>query len=170
MRKPSDLTEAYHYWRTALESWPQAEAWRIENDARLAQWDSLPGAIHCGWYRLKWTSLSENEKYKSLRGKWVPVVIWLEQPIGEDGELLDVETLKMKTGHGKPQDEFTAEHNEASLWMTWDACRRNPVSVEAYDYAMASYSRESVYRWADDAPPAPPKEKPVDLAKARPVF
>jgi hypothetical protein len=168
MRKPSDLGELYTYWHLALESWPQAEAWRVENEERFQQWDSLPGAIFPGWYRVKWTSL--NSKYQHLRGRWVPVVIWLEQPIGEDGQLLDQELLKVKTGHTREMDEHSGEHHEVSLWMTWESCRRNPVSVEAYEFAMRAYSERSVYQWADDKAEEPPKPTPIDLARARPVF
>lgn len=168
MRAPSDLAELYTYWRLALESWPRAEAWRVANDARLIQWPDLPSAIHLGWYRLE--SNSQHHKWQHLKGKMIPVVIWLEQPIGEDGELLDAETIKIKVGHGKPMDERTAEHHEVSLWMTWEKCRRFPVSTEAYDYAMAAYALRSAYEWADDAPPPPPKPAPVDLRRARSVF
>lgn len=167
MREPSDLSELYTYWHLALESWPEAEVWRRKNEMRLSQWDSQP-AIFPGWYRLKSNSLAE--RHAHIKGKWVPIVIWLEQPVDEAGELLDQEIMKIKIGHDRPMDEFTATHHEVSLWMTWEACRRNAVSTEAYEWAMRAYAERSVYEWADDPLPAPPKPEPIDLARARAIF
>jgi hypothetical protein len=71
---------------------------------------------HAGWWQIRLVK----------RGPWVPVRIWLEQEIGEDGELLGPEVVKCEIDNA-PGDPLT-------VW-TW--CCRNPIEEHHYRYLVA---------------------------------
>ncbi len=82
MRKPTNLAEAYVYWRRALTG------------ARQPIIETEP---HCGFYRLRWG-----------RGKpWVPVAIWLHQDIDPATEELREDEKFLALVDGKSADPLT---------------------------------------------------------------
>lgn len=153
IRQPYDAEFYWTYWRLALADPTEALHWLKANEQQ-SLWDNHP-MVFPGFYRNK-----DRE----------PVAFWLVDTIDDAGDVIDQPYLVMKSGIWKPVTAYTAVHHEVSFFMTWAKCYRDPVSEEAYRWALQSYKERSVYEWADTPPPPPPKPAPVDLAKAPSIF
>lgn len=66
-----------------------------------------------GWWKMRFVK----------RGPWVPVRIWLEQEIGDDGELLSPEVLKC-TVDGEVRDPLEI----------WTRCWDRPIAEHEFRY------------------------------------
>lgn len=105
MRKPTDLTKAFQWWRDAVEG----------NFGPVHD-----GHPQCGYYRMR--------KGKE-DGSWVPVEFALEQPIDkETGELTGDERMRCYVGTAKDRRERDA--NEVWTW-----CSKHPVTFEEFTQA-----------------------------------
>lgn len=95
-RKPSKRTELFAWWRAALEG-------------------SAPPPVNetpqAGYYKRRLVK----------GGPWVPVAIWVEQEIGECGELLAPEIIKCSVD-GKIADAVSE----------WGYCCSHPISKQEY--------------------------------------
>jgi hypothetical protein len=69
-----------------------------------------------GWWKMR----------LSKRGCWVPVRIWLEQDIGDDGELLAPEVLKC-----------TVDGEEKDPREVWQWCCTRPIAEHEFRYMTA---------------------------------
>lgn len=155
LRQPTDQDLYWTYWRLGLEDSTEALRWLKRHEFELSFWEDMAMPFP-GFYR--------------DRKERMPIAFWIADVLDDAGEAIDQPYLVMKTGVWKPVTALTAVHHEISFFMTWAKCYRDPVSEEAYRWALQTYKERSVYEWADDPPPPAPKPAPVDLAKAPSVF
>jgi hypothetical protein len=87
--------------------------WRALNGAREEITEQDPQA---GWWQIRLVK----------RGPWVPVRIWLEQEIGECGELLSPEVLKC-----------TVDGAEKDPREVWQWCCTRPIEEHHFRYLTA---------------------------------
>lgn len=92
-----------------------------------------------GWYQIRLVK----------RGAWVPVRIWLEQDIGDDGELLGPEILKCSID-GEEKDP-------RDVWA-W-ACTR-PIAAHEFRYLTALRSWQKI-----NDPDAWDPYRPIDMTE-----
>lgn len=137
MRQPSDIEPFYDYWQAALID-PIAA--RVAYDLSIARegwgWDTRPP--RCGFYRIK--PGHRDAQWKLERGStMIPVAIWIEQPVGPDGELADDEYFVALVGlTGRPI------YGEEALEAIFGMAAKNPVTEEAYRSFMETG------QWPDD--------------------
>lgn len=71
---------------------------------------------HAGWWKMRLVR----------RGAWVPVLIWLVQEVGDDGELLAPEVLKA-----------TVDGDEKDPRDIWQWCCTRPIPEHEFKYLTA---------------------------------
>lgn len=121
IRAPITEYEALAWWRDALAEAP----------------DAIPDEPRCGWFKRRLCK----------GGVFVPARIWLEQDIGEDGELLGAE-MRCEV-NGEPADPFDQ----------WSYLCGEPISEAEFKYLTAR--GEWAWRYAPNDPVARPRE-PID--------
>lgn len=120
MRRPTTDDEAYA-WHRAVMANPQAQ---IVHDNRP----------QCGWYKCRLTR----------GGIFVPARIWIEQSVGDDGELLDEPRIRCEING--------IEEYDLARWWTWLGAY--PISKGEFDYLMAQKD------WAETYAPNDPAANP----------
>lgn len=123
LRAPTPFETLYAWWRAAVRQKP---------DDR----EDVPNEPRCGWF-----------KRRMVRGGvYVPARIWVLQECGDDGELLDDETLQCEV-NGKWADPEDA----------WSYICGHPITVEEYNYLEAARVWAETY--SPDDPFANPRRK-----------
>lgn len=129
IRAPMPDDVAFAWWRDALADPP----------------DAIADEPQAGYF-----------KRRLAKGAvFVPARIWLEQDIGDDGELLGVE-LRCEV-NGEPADPFDA----------WSYLAGNPISEQEFRYLTARGAWAE--RYAPNDPVARPRE-PINHLTTEPVF
>lgn len=101
---------------------------------------------HPGWYQRKLVK----------HAVWVPAHIWLQQELGDDGELLEDVQLLCEV-NGRSADPFEQ----------WSFLAGNPISEAEFKYLTA---RNTWAGWYAPHEPAGNPQKPVNWLKSKPVF
>ena len=130
MRRPTDLYAAFQWWRDAL----------------AGKRPVITTEPEPGFYRRRLVK----------GGPWVGVAIWIEQEIGDEGDLLTDETLACA------RDGLTADPDEE-----WSYCAGNPITEEEYRY-LCDRSK-----WAASYAPETPEARPtksINLGELPPIF
>jgi len=132
--------DPWAFWRLAL----------IDLDAAIATLGDLTRMDEADFYQIiRWGYY----RRRNIHRKWRPIAIWYEPPPADRDPL---EGWVCKVGR-----HFYTEIYD--IGRTFWACHKNPVSYEAYQYAM----EHGV--WADDKPKAAPLER-IDVTEAPPLF
>jgi hypothetical protein len=141
LRQPSDRAELYSWHADALDALKTGRADNLRDLFQRAPelvppiTDSEP---RCGWYAAR----------VSRRAVLVPSRIWLQSVVGDDGELLEPETLLCEVGD-RPMDAFEA----------WPKLCIRPIPVAQYRHLMA------LRQWARESAPDEPQAvdgRPID--------
>jgi hypothetical protein len=120
IRRPTPSEEQYRWWRLALVNGVRAHP-------------PINDEPQCGYYRRRLCK----------GGAYVPARIWLEQEIGDDGELLGPEILRCEVNgqFADPQQQ-------------WSYLAKHPIPIEEYDF-MRAY-----VQWARAYSPSDPVANP----------
>jgi hypothetical protein len=124
MRQPTPIADSLAFHRRALAG------------AREEIREQDP---ECGFWKMR----------LSKRGCWVPVWIWLEQEIGDDGELLRPEVLKC-----------TVDGQEKDPREVWQWCSQRAIDEPEFRYLTALRSWQRI-----NEPEAWDPYRPIDMTE-----
>ncbi len=129
MRQPTPRAELFAWWEAA-----------IAGKTPTIYMDEP----RCGYFRRRLVR----------GGPWVPVAIWMEQPLDEDGELIGPEIMRAAV-NGKAADPVDI----------WSYVAGEPITLEEYRHLVRTA------KWAQEHAPGAPEARPskaIDLLRVEP--